>query len=102
MSSRTWSLVLACLAVVAIASPAQAVTRFRIARGEAPGVAVDAPGAAHRGFHAGDVNGGGPPPMYCAGAQGPRRCTPRAIPRDGPPAAGGPPPGPARPAGRGG
>src|SRR3954462_9535517 len=83
MSSRTWSLVLACLATVAFASPAQAVSRYRIARGEAPGVAVDANGVAHVAFNAEYVNGVGQPVMYCAVPKGSRRCTPRAILSDG-------------------
>jgi hypothetical protein len=83
MSSRTWSLVLACLAALACASPAQAVSRYRIARGEAPGVAVDANGVAHVAFNAESVAGAGQPIMYCAVPKGSRKCTPRPILNDG-------------------
>jgi hypothetical protein len=83
MSSRTWSLVLACLAAVALASPAQAVTRYKIGTGEAPGVAVDAAGVAHIAYNAEYVSGVGQPIMYCAVPKGARKCTPRAILSDG-------------------
>src|SRR4051794_7023663 len=83
MSSRTWSLLLACLAAVAFASPAQAVSRYRIGRGEAPGVAIDAAGVAHIAFNAEYVNGVGQPVMYCAVPKGARKCTPRPILSDG-------------------
>src|SRR3954451_12895724 len=83
MSSRTWSLILACLAAVAVTSPAQAVSRYRTARGEAPGVAVDAAGVAHVAFNAESVGGAGQPVMYCAVPKGSRTCTPRPILDDG-------------------
>src|SRR5262245_37741816 len=83
MSSRTWSFVLACLAAVAIASPAQAVTRYRIGVGEAPGVAVDAAGTAHIAFNQKFADGVGQPVMYCAVPKGSRKCTPRPILSDG-------------------
>src|SRR6478735_4152801 len=83
MSSRTWSLALACLAAVVIASPAQAVSRYKIGRGEAPGVAVDAAGVAHVAFNAEYANGVGQPVMYCQVPKGSRKCTPRPILSDG-------------------
>src|SRR3954447_20376240 len=81
MSSRMGSFVLACLAAVAFASPAQAVSRYRIGRGQAPGVAVDAAGVAHIAFNGESANG--QPIMYCAVPKGARRCTPRPILDDG-------------------
>src|SRR3954454_14670161 len=83
MSSRTWSLVLACLAAVACASPAQAVSRYKIGRGEAPGVAIDTVGVAHIAFNAEYADGVGQPVMYCAVPKGSRKCTPRPILSDG-------------------
>jgi hypothetical protein len=83
MSSRTWSLVLACLAAVALASPVQAVTRYKIGTGEAPGVAVDAAGVAHIAYNAEYVEDVGQPIMYCAVPNGAAKCTPRPILSDG-------------------
>src|ERR1700748_1882939 len=80
---RIWSPLLAGLLALALAAPAQAVTRYKIGRGEVPGVAVDAAGAAHVAVHAEYADGVGQPVMYCQVPKGSRKCTPRAILSDG-------------------